>query len=367
MKGVAQQSRKITLIGLTALFSISCCAFAGDLEPPASPVPTMKTLTEIEPRTTIESLAGDADSLYIITDPGSYYLTGNISSGVKHGITIAADNVTIDLNGFSVIGMNTGGRDGITSSGGHYNVVVKNGIVRNWANGIVLRGYNFRCSELIVMDNNLTGIWAENNAQILKCEARNNLGGIGFHVEGYGAEFKDCIAQNNVVGFGAFHTVLAVNCVAHNNSSSGFDIGFAATITDCVARENTDGITTNRFCAITRCTVVENGNDGIWVRDSSTVRECNLVNNHNIGIFVRESGSGCRIESNVVTGSDVGIKILDDPGVHNHIVLKNSCSNDTTSYDMGSGNAYGPIIDVSGAGDMAGVPGAEHPWANFEF
>ena len=113
--------------------------------------------------------------------------------------------------------------------------------------------------------------------------------------------------------------------------------------------------------------VAESGNDGIWVRDRSTVKGCNLVNNHNIGIYVRDSGVGCRIESNVVTGSITGIKILDIPEVHSHLVLKNSCSEDTTSYDMGSGNAYGPIIDVSGAGDISTVTGADHPWANFEF
>jgi hypothetical protein len=67
---------------------------AGPLSPPGGPVAsTYKTLSEVEPRTAV-SLAntpGDADSLFKITQPGSYYLTGNIVGVAgKHGVEIAA-------------------------------------------------------------------------------------------------------------------------------------------------------------------------------------------------------------------------------------------------------------------------------------
>ena len=56
--------------------------------PPAPPAPTQSA---IEPRTALTSVSapGDATSLFVISIPGSYYLTGNIVgvSG-KHGITI---------------------------------------------------------------------------------------------------------------------------------------------------------------------------------------------------------------------------------------------------------------------------------------
>src|SRR5215472_5508177 len=41
---------------------------------------------------------------FTITQPGSYILTGNIVVSLGGGIEIASDNVTIDLNGFTISG-----------------------------------------------------------------------------------------------------------------------------------------------------------------------------------------------------------------------------------------------------------------------
>ena len=91
---------------------------AGPLDPPAGPVaPTHKTLTEVEPRTPIgpQTTPGDADSVYRIAQPGSYYLVGNLAGqDGKAGIEIATSGVSIDLNGFDVTG-SAGSLDGIRS------------------------------------------------------------------------------------------------------------------------------------------------------------------------------------------------------------------------------------------------------------
>src|SRR3954469_21762838 len=72
----------------------------GNLIPSGAPGPTMKTLTQVEPRTPISSLP------LVITNSGSYYLTANLTGIVgTNGITITADNVTIDLNGFALNGV----------------------------------------------------------------------------------------------------------------------------------------------------------------------------------------------------------------------------------------------------------------------
>ncbi len=67
----------------------------------------MKSLTEVEPRIAINAAntPGDAGNLFIISQPGSYYLTGNIN-GVAgmHGIAISASGVTLDLSGFELRG-----------------------------------------------------------------------------------------------------------------------------------------------------------------------------------------------------------------------------------------------------------------------
>src|SRR5215469_2970325 len=72
----------------------------GVLTPPGAPGPTMKTLAQIEPRIPISTATN-------ISNPGSYYLTTNLNVPSGSGITISANNVTLDLNGFALTG-NTG-------------------------------------------------------------------------------------------------------------------------------------------------------------------------------------------------------------------------------------------------------------------
>ena len=90
----------------------------------------MKTLAQIEPRVPINALP------FVITLPGAYYLTGNLA-GVpgQNGITVQADNVTLDLGGFSLSGA-PGVLKGITLSGPHRNFVLRNGILTGWSAGV---------------------------------------------------------------------------------------------------------------------------------------------------------------------------------------------------------------------------------------
>ena len=82
---------------------------------------------------------------YVITAPGSYILTGNLTveSSNRGAIQIAADHVTLDLNGFVIQGPEDSEGDGVSSFDSGPNrfredVHVRNGTVRGFKSGIRL-------------------------------------------------------------------------------------------------------------------------------------------------------------------------------------------------------------------------------------
>ena len=61
----------------------------------------MKSLDQLEPRTPIGAV-GESTATIAINQPGSYVLMGNLKVTDGDGIMINADNVTLDLNGFTI-------------------------------------------------------------------------------------------------------------------------------------------------------------------------------------------------------------------------------------------------------------------------
>src|SRR5208282_3674210 len=94
-------------------------AFAqGSLTPPGAPAPTMITLSQIEPRTPISSAP------FTITNPGSYYLTTNVTVSSGNGIIIAASDVTLDLGGFTIFSTDPANTGQGISFGVHTNITI---------------------------------------------------------------------------------------------------------------------------------------------------------------------------------------------------------------------------------------------------
>jgi hypothetical protein len=232
---------KITrILGLFML--VPAAGFAqGALTPPGLPGPTMKTLTQVEPRTLISALP------FFITNSGSYYLTGSLTgTPAQAGIVISAGNVSLDLNGFSI----SGSSNGISASGAGLSLVaVRNGTVQQCSTaGINLAGVSqCRIDHLLVCNNTGGGLSVGSGSVVDLCVAAGNAG-IGIGADN-GSEVINCVVQSNAadgITVSSFCRVAENNC--DNNGSGANYAGIHATAQDNriesnkLSRNNASGI-----------------------------------------------------------------------------------------------------------------------------
>ena len=162
--------------------ALGAATLGGDLNPPAPPSAggTMKTLEEVEPRIAIP--ASDTPvGTYTISQPGSYYLMGDRYCSAD-GIQVDADNVTIDLMGYSLIGTDSGSGNGI-NIGGQKNVEIRNGTILDFGQNGIYSG----------------DITSSKNHRVLNVRAISNKGN-GIFLLGEGNLIKDCTAAENAEG-----------------------------------------------------------------------------------------------------------------------------------------------------------------------
>lgn len=113
---------KFLVITLFVLGQAALVSAQGPLFPPGPPEPTMRTLHQIEPRIPISAAP------FEIKSPGSYYLTANIFASSGFAISVEANDVAIDLNGFKIESTDPlASSPGILLSSGIQNVSIENG------------------------------------------------------------------------------------------------------------------------------------------------------------------------------------------------------------------------------------------------
>ena len=249
---------------MISAFCILNSAFGqGALTPPGAPAPVMKTLNQIEPRTDVLKLAGDSYNLFIIAQPGSYYLTTNIMVGTGiNGITITANNVTLDLNGFTIFSTGNGGAlgTGIYLKGGNAHITIFNGhitggVTNNGAGSYLGAGFfsgidytldtpsDVRVANVSVSGCGGNGIYLGNNSTLVESCTVNTVGSDGIVASTvkssvaldcggsafFGNQVSDCRGQSTGFGFGLYAQT-ALNC--YGTSSSGIGL-YATTAQNC--------------------------------------------------------------------------------------------------------------------------------------
>lgn len=133
---------------------------------------------------------------------GSYRLTSDLTAAANwDGIWVSADNVTLDLNGFTLYGGGGSIADGI-SIAGQKNIEIRNGTVRGFTrSGIFtnLFSQNLRIKDIRAIGNTVFGI----------------------DLQGEGNTIDGCMALNNNTGIRAFDGSLVTNSIARGNASYG--------------------------------------------------------------------------------------------------------------------------------------------------
>lgn len=263
----------LALLAVLALFAVVPLALAGDLDPPPGPIaPTGPSTLNIQ---------AIGDLPYTITQPGSYVLTSNLIQcsacpiTPSDAITIDANNVTLDLNGFSLVGDAANSVSGIVVNAGRSNITIRHGIVRGFPHHAVniAGAINSRVERLIVADCGADGIRVGFGSTVRDCNVTNCLGQ-GVFLE------TACIADSvTAVGCGldGIHTLP----VATTNGSI---------IRNCTARLNAeDGIDANDGCVVSGCTVTLNGAAGIRAATGCTISNNAATLNTASGIVATSS------------------------------------------------------------------------------
>lgn len=214
-----------------------------------------------------------------ISESGSYRLTGNltISNTVTNAISVTADNVTIDLNGFSIIGPGSGSGNGIQADTNLSRVTVTNGnVVSMGSRGIWLFSLSSQVIGVVASDNGSFGIQMGDQSLVRDSSANDNgKGGI-------------LVSEGGVVA----------NSSADGNAEDGIQGGHAANIFDSSATSN--------------------GGHGIRVITGSLVRNNTSRFNQGFGLLML---NGSAYSGNVMTaniGGDVSGGVQTGPNLCNN-------------------------------------------------
>lgn len=314
-------------------------AVAGELDPPGPPEPTPGPEARVAVNET--NTPGDDDSVFKISGPGSYYLTGNVTGASgEAGIEIASDGVTLDLNGFELVGVE-GSLDGVvvtTPFLPRSNIAVRNGTVRSWGEDGVDVGaaVNVLVEDVAAVVCGRHGIVGSLGGVISGCAVSSNVDR-GISVVG-SFTISECAAVANIgVGISAGDGSTVVDCTANSNGSAplsfpGIHLGDGSAAVGCVANGNDQaGIVGRDGCTVTSCTANGNAGTGIFVQLGSSVVGCSARDNEGLGI----SGSNvCRVESSIASSNDLaGIAV----GLSSAVLNCSSISNLGEGINAGSG------------------------------
>ena len=270
----------------------------------------------------------------VIAASGSYRLKSNIvvPDADTTAISITADDVTLDLNGYTISGPTvcsgepvscapTGSGIGVSSSAD--GITIGNGTIRGMGSrGIRLDG---------------------RNAIVERIRARSNGGG-GIHVNDAGCRIsRNLIADSQSTGIVASASCIVTENVVRSNTGDGIDVGNGSVVTNNSIGGNVgSGITSfGANVIVIGNTIVENGDTGI--EGAAGTMSSNVIVANATGGIVGEGvisnnfldGNGTEgiaanglVTGNVVNGSGFeGLALAAGDGFSNNVLTMNNGGN----------------------------------------
>jgi len=155
---------------------------------------------------------------FFINVPGSYRLTSDLTLGSSSValISILTSGVTIDLNGFSLVG--PGGSGSAISAPGRSQIAVHDGQVRNFSNGITA-GVGAQFRHLRLTANSNIGLACGEGCSVSASFVSDSTTGI---TAGLQAVITENVLTGNALGIRAGGVITGNSVVGVVSSSGGF-------------------------------------------------------------------------------------------------------------------------------------------------
>jgi parallel beta-helix repeat protein len=314
----------------------------------------------------------------LTTAGATYTLTGNITISGATCFTIAAPNITLDCNGYSITGNNASGTFGISSS--QFNTTIRNCIIDSFPDGIF-----FHTAQQAKLENNTI----RNAQKGLNLNFLNGANIIGNNISASGSSESATIWFGNG-GTGTYNINITNNTLMVNVSYSGHGVIYLTNISNITISGNnitsygTMGIfRTISFAGGTNVRMIGNrinayGGSGIHMTNSgakdyfidcngeniignnssgtygiytnqinTTIKNCN-ISNFQHGVYFNGATNGAIENTNASTTHTSGYGIFFSSSTNNTIINSTGTSNSSTGIQLSSNSNYNTIINSTG-------------------
>ncbi len=275
---------------------------------------------------------------YTITEPGMYFITDNLTDVTNgEGILITANDVTLDLMGFTLTGTGTA-HYGIEITG--TNSSIANGTIKAFGQaGVYTTKTQSRATDIRAIENGTLGTTVQYS---------------GIALSGRDAYIERCLSVSNGghgIATGTNYDATIINNIVRDNGNDGIYVGKASLVDGNIVKDNTQwGIEVRGNSTIVHNNIITGNNSsdtadqgGLRVYQNDQIIDNLLTDNNQNNIYVA-SGTNF-IERNVVANGNSltgeGIHFVSDSNYYANNKARHNSTNyagtvPTGSYDGGN-------------------------------